>query len=78
MRFGSLALRSPVPIRVVDEGVGRSPAVIEAAIYFCVREAIQNAAKHAGAGAHRDRDAGAASATPSSSRSVDDGAGIAR
>jgi signal transduction histidine kinase len=47
----SLALRSPVPIRVVDEGVGRSPAVIEAAIYFCVREAIQNAAKHAGAGA---------------------------
>jgi len=47
----SLALRSPVPIHVVDEGVGRSSAVIEAAIYFCVREAIQNAAKHAGIGA---------------------------
>ena len=47
----SLALRSPVPIHVVDEGVGRAPAAVEAAIYFCVREAIQNAAKHAGAGA---------------------------
>jgi len=47
----SLALRSPVPIRVADEDVGRLPAAIEAAIYFCVREAIQNAAKHAGAGA---------------------------
>jgi len=47
----SLALRSPVPIHVADEGVGRSSAAIEAAIYFCVREAIQNAAKHAGAGA---------------------------
>ena len=44
----SIALRSPVPIQVVDEGVGRSSAAIEAAIYFCVREAIQNAAKHAG------------------------------
>ena len=47
----SLALRSPVPIYVVDEGVGRSSSTIEAAIYFCVREAIQNAAKHAGPGA---------------------------
>ena len=46
----SLAFRSPLPIRVVDEGVGRSSAAIEAAIYFCVREAIQNAAKHAGPG----------------------------
>jgi len=47
----SLALRSPLPIRVVDRGIGRSSAVIEAAIYFCAREAIQNAVKHAGAGA---------------------------
>ena len=33
------------------EGVGRSTDAIEAAIYFCAREAIQNAAKHAGLGA---------------------------
>jgi signal transduction histidine kinase len=46
----SLALRSPVPIHVADDGVGRASAAIEAAIYFCVREAIQNAAKHAGPG----------------------------
>lgn len=47
----TLALRSPVPIRVVDEGIGRASAAIEAAIYFCAREAIQNATKHAGPGA---------------------------
>src|SRR3984885_1832660 len=44
----ALAQRSPVPIRVVDEGIGRASAAIEAAIYFCAREAIQNATKHAG------------------------------
>jgi len=27
-------------VHVVDEGVGRAPAAVEAAIYFCVREAI--------------------------------------
>jgi signal transduction histidine kinase len=47
----TLAHRSPVPIRVVDEGIGRTSAAIEAAIYFCAREAIQNATKHAGPGA---------------------------
>jgi signal transduction histidine kinase len=36
---------------VIDDGIGRSPAAIEAAIYFCAREAIQNATKHAGRGA---------------------------
>ena len=52
---------SPVPIEVTDEGIGRSSDAIEAAIYFCAREAIQNTAKHAGPGAkanvrlaHRD------------------------
>lgn len=44
----TLALRSAVPIRVIDEGIGRASPVIEAAIYFCAREAIQNATKHAG------------------------------
>ena len=35
-------------IRVADEGIGRCPAPIETAIYFCSLEAIQNAMKHAG------------------------------
>lgn len=47
----ALARDSPVPIQVIDEGVGRSTDAIEAAIHFCAREAIQNAAKHAGLGA---------------------------
>ncbi|HEY2436460.1 MAG TPA: ATP-binding protein [Solirubrobacteraceae bacterium] len=47
----ALAQRSAVPIRVIDEGIGRAPAAAEAAIYFCAREAIQNATKHAGPGA---------------------------
>ena len=44
----TLALGSPVPIRVLDEGIGRASAATEAALYFCAREAIQNATKHAG------------------------------
>ena len=47
----ALADSSSVPVRVRDEGIGRCGDAIEAAIYFCAREAIQNAAKHAGAGA---------------------------
>jgi signal transduction histidine kinase len=46
-----LSSSSPVPVEVTDEGIGRSSDEIEAAIYFCAREAIQNAAKHAGHGA---------------------------
>jgi signal transduction histidine kinase len=44
----ALAVHSLVPIEVIDEGIGRSSPAIEAAIYFCAREAIQNATKHAG------------------------------
>jgi signal transduction histidine kinase len=47
----ALSQRSVVPIHVTDDGIGRAPAAIEAAIYFCAREAIQNATKHAGPGA---------------------------
>lgn len=47
----ALARSSPVPIEVTDEGIRRSSDAIEAAIYFCAREAIQNTAKHAGRGA---------------------------
>jgi signal transduction histidine kinase len=46
-----LSSDSPVPITVTDDGIGRSSDAIEAAIYFCAREAIQNTAKHAGPGA---------------------------
>lgn len=44
----SLAMRAPIPISVADEGIGRCSAAVEAAIYFCSVEAIQNAIKHAG------------------------------
>jgi signal transduction histidine kinase len=49
--LSSLARSSPVPIRVTHGGIGRSSDAVEAAIYFCAREAIQNTAKHAGSGA---------------------------
>jgi signal transduction histidine kinase len=44
----ALAIHSLIPIEVIDEGIGRSSPTIEAALYFCAREAIQNATKHAG------------------------------
>jgi signal transduction histidine kinase len=40
-----------IGIEVVDTGIGRYPAALEAAVYFCALEAIQNAVKHAGGGA---------------------------
>jgi signal transduction histidine kinase len=47
----SIAYGSAVPVRVVDRGVGRCSATVEEAVYYCAREAIQNASKHAGRGA---------------------------
>jgi signal transduction histidine kinase len=47
----AIASHSVLPIHVNDEGIGRLPAAIEEAIYFCAREAIQNSTKHAGPGA---------------------------
>jgi signal transduction histidine kinase len=47
----ALALSSPVPIDVTDDGIGRSSNATEAAIYFVASEAIQNSGKHAGLGA---------------------------
>ena len=32
------------------DGMARLPAPVEAALYFCCMEAVQNAAKHSGAG----------------------------
>jgi signal transduction histidine kinase len=45
------AATSPVPLEVVDRGVGRCDPTVEAAVYFACLEAIQNATKHAGTGA---------------------------
>ena len=41
------ARRSPVRITVDADGVGRQSPMVEAAVYFCCLEAIQNAMKHA-------------------------------
>jgi len=36
------------PVDVAGEGLGRYPPELESAIYYCCREAIQNASKHGG------------------------------
>jgi signal transduction histidine kinase len=43
------ARKAPVPTSVTGDGVGRYPQDVEAAVYFCVLEALQNVAKYAGA-----------------------------
>jgi signal transduction histidine kinase len=49
------ARKSPLPATVDADGVGRLPQDVEAAIYFCSLEAMQNVAKYADAGAVRVR-----------------------
>jgi signal transduction histidine kinase len=39
--------KAPGPVEVSTDGVGRYPADLETAIYFCCVEALQNAARHA-------------------------------
>jgi signal transduction histidine kinase len=41
------ARKSPVPVAVEADGVGRLPQDTEAAVYFCCLEALQNIAKYA-------------------------------
>ncbi len=41
------ANRSPLPVSVEAAEVGRHSSEVEAAVYFCCLEALQNAAKHA-------------------------------
>lgn len=41
------ANRSPLPVDISADGIGRYPSETEAAVYFCCLEALQNAAKHA-------------------------------
>jgi len=43
------ARRSPVPISITADGIGRYPPEVEAAVYFSCLEALQNVAKYAGA-----------------------------
>ncbi len=45
------AARAAIPGAVECDGVGRYSPALEAAVYFCCLEALQNAAKHAGTGA---------------------------
>lgn len=42
------ASRSGVDVQVAVADIGRHPAAIEAAVYYCCVEALQNVAKHAG------------------------------
>ena len=44
-------VRTDLPVRLHTEGVGRYTIDVEAAVYFCILEALQNAAKHAHASA---------------------------
>jgi signal transduction histidine kinase len=43
------ARKSPVPVHVAPDGVGRYSQDVEASVYFCVLEALQNVAKYANA-----------------------------
>jgi signal transduction histidine kinase len=43
------ARKSPIPVRVSPDGVGRYDQPVEAAVYFSILEAMQNAAKYSGA-----------------------------
>jgi signal transduction histidine kinase len=47
------ARKAALPVTVEAPGLGRYPQKIEAAVYFCVLEALQNAAKYAQASAAR-------------------------
>ena len=49
--LSAAAGRAALPTAVVADGIGRYSPTIEAAVYFCCLEALQNAAKHAGEGA---------------------------
>jgi signal transduction histidine kinase len=49
----SQARKSSVPVAVEQDGIGRYPQDVEAAVYFCTLEALQNVAKYAGASSAR-------------------------
>jgi len=68
------ARRSPIPVTVEADGLGRYPQEAEAAVYFCALEALQNVAKYAGASRATVRLAGPAGVLEFSV--ADDGAGF--
>jgi signal transduction histidine kinase len=43
------ARKSAVPVRITRDGIERYPQDVEAGVYFCVLEALQNVAKYASA-----------------------------
>jgi signal transduction histidine kinase len=47
----SFAIRARIPIVVDDEGIGRCASPVEAAIYSCSTEAVQNVVEHRETGA---------------------------
>jgi signal transduction histidine kinase len=49
--LANAARRAPIPARVEANGLGRYDSAVEATVYFCCVEALQNAAKYAGEGA---------------------------
>jgi signal transduction histidine kinase len=49
--LGAAAGRAAIPTNLEAEKIERYPADVEAAVYFCCLEALQNAGKHAGEGA---------------------------
>jgi signal transduction histidine kinase len=49
--LSAVARRAPIPTRLEAPGIGRYPPQVEATVYFCCLEALQNAGKHAGKGA---------------------------
>ena len=53
----ALAVRSPLPVQVVEVPGERLPEPIEAAAYFVIAEALTNVAKYANAQAPRSRSA---------------------
>jgi len=48
----SLANVAAISLRVVENELGRCSETVEEAVYFCALEAVQNATKHVGPGAH--------------------------
>jgi signal transduction histidine kinase len=45
--LGAQALKATLPVTIDADGVGRHPQDVEAAVYFCAMEALQNVQKYA-------------------------------
>jgi signal transduction histidine kinase len=74
MALRAQAARSPVPVVLEADQVGRYPQDAESTVYFCTLEALQNVAKHARASAATVRLSGAGDVLEFSIS--DDGAGF--